>query len=133
LARVQHLIVLRDKHVRLSNSHIVQLVLVVSATFFKGLARVFFLSLNTLELGKILPIWKETLEFVLLAFIAGEVFGDIVNDIFPLFLKHVAFFKAGTDTSFVLFIVCSYLSLTFLINFDFKTAFSRPLFPKVFI
>jgi hypothetical protein len=92
LARVQHLIILRDKHVRLSDSHIVQLVLVVSATFFKGLARVFFLPLNTLELGKILPIWKESLEFVLLAFIAGEVFGDIVNDIFPLFLKHVAFF-----------------------------------------
>jgi hypothetical protein len=66
--------------------------LVVSATLFKGLTRVFFLSLNTLELGKILPIWKESLKFILLSFIAGEVFGDIVNHIFPLFFQHVALF-----------------------------------------
>jgi hypothetical protein len=64
-ALVKHLIVLVNQNFRLSDGHVIEFVLVVSALFLESLARIFLLSLDSLKLSKVLAIWEVALETVL--------------------------------------------------------------------
>ena len=132
-ALIQHLVILVDKGLGLRDCKVIELVLVVSALLFEGLAGVFLLPLHALELCKVLAIWQVPLEAILGAAIVGEVLGDVFNVELPLLLQIVALLEAGADLSFVFLVVSSDLALALLVDLNFKATLSWPLLSEILI
>ena len=86
-----------------------------------------------MKLGQILSKWKVFLELDKLMLKQLKLIFDLLEDLNPFFFHQVVFVKAGSDLSLILPVMRCNLRLSFLVNLNFKSSLTRPLFSKIFI